>query len=205
VGGIERTSSEGAVRVAVDAAEPHTEEMEQIFEKEMGKSYAPVTSKDDLLDLLWKDAQRPALLVVLGHLETEPILGQPKGPRIVLPKGWLLPGEITDRFSEKTWGQPKTLFLLMGCQAALMDLGTLVGFGTAFNSAGAAGIAGPEVVAFSRLLTRFAQDITLDLWRKEQLGAAISAFRRRLLVAGNPLAFVFQVLGGANVHLKIGK
>ncbi|WP_426536934.1 peptidoglycan-binding protein [Bradyrhizobium sp. McL0615] len=203
---IVRTSSDGAVRVAVDAPEPHTDEMGQIFEKEMGKSYAPVTSGDVLLDLLWKDAERPALLVVLGHLETKPIRDQPIGPRIVLPKGgWLLPGEITDRVLEKTWDQPRTLVLLMGCQTALVDLGSLVGFGTAFNSARAAGIAGTEVVAFSRLLTRFAQDITLSLWKKEKLGAAISAFRRRLLVAGNPLAFVFQALGGADIHLKIGK
>jgi hypothetical protein len=202
-----RARTQGAVRLAVDTPEPHTEEMRRTFEKEMGESFAPITAHDALLDLLWKDAERPALLIVLGHLEIKPIAGDPVGPRIALPKDrdWLLPGEILDRVLEKTWDQPRTVVLLMGCQTALMDLGTLTGFLTAFNSACAAGVAGTEVVAFSRLLTRFAQEIALALWRKETLGAAITDFRRRLLVAGNPLAFVFQALGGADIHLSLGK
>jgi hypothetical protein len=202
---ITRMRRAGAVRLAVDVPEPHIDEMQRTFEREMRDGFAPITDKDEFLDLLWEDAERPALLVVVGHFETEPIRGEPDGPRMKLPKGWLVPGEIVDRMQQQTWQQPYTLVLLMGCQTGLLELGTLAGFATAFNGAHAAGVAGTEIVAFSRLLTRFAQEITLALWRDGNLGAAITKFRRNLLAAGNPLAFVFQALGCADVHLKLGE
>jgi hypothetical protein len=203
---IERVRSEGAIRVAVDMYEKHIEDMHQRLTRELGASYAPVTRRDVLLDLLWNEEERPVLLVVLGHLETKVINGEPYGPRIVLPDGtWLTSSEIMKRVKKREWEQPNTLVLLMGCQTSLVKLGTLTGFNTAFNSAGAAGVAGTEVVAFSGLLTRFAQEITLALWRQNKLGPAIAEFRRDLLVAGNPLAFVFHALGSADIHLKLGK
>jgi hypothetical protein len=39
--------------------------------------------------------------------------------------------------------------------------------------------------------------------RGQTLGAAMTDFRRRLLVAGNPLAFVFHALGGADIRLAL--
>jgi hypothetical protein len=202
---ITRARRDGAVRLAVDKAEKHTDEMQQKFETVMGACFKTITPQDVLLDLLWRDAERPALLIILGHLETKRIVQEPIGRRIVLPKGWLLPGEIVDRVLNSSWEQPHTLVLLMGCQTSLAEIGTLSDFGAAFNSARAAGVVGTEVVAFSRLLTRFATEVALALWHEEKLGPAITGFRRRLLVAGNPLAFVFSALGGADIQLSLGK
>jgi hypothetical protein len=156
---------------------------------------------------LWNDHERPAILAIVGHVETKDVIGQPPGPRIVLPgkADWLRAADILNRLRKKGWEQqPHSLVLLMGCGTGRIELGTLADFVTALNSARAAAVVGTEGVAFTRLLTRFARDVTLALWEGGRLGPSVSDFRGKLLAAGNPLAFAFHAIGGADVHLALG-
>ena len=207
INAIVRTNKERSIRLAIDEIEPHTEKMHETFAREMSSAYAEVGPSEKILDLLWNDAERPAVLAIVGHLETKDIDGQEKGPRIMLPgkQEWLRAEDIVDRIGRKGWErQPHSLILLMGCRTGATELGTLTGFVTALSSAPAAAVVGTECVAFTRLLTRFANDVTLALWGDGRLGASITEFRRKLLAAGNPLAFAFQAIGGADVHLVLG-
>jgi hypothetical protein len=203
---INRRTKDRAIRFAVDEDEPHTVAMRDKLSQSLGSGFAMVRPEETLLDLLWQEDERPAVLIVLGHLEKSPVKGEPPGIRIVLPggKSWLRADDILKRVKKKEWEQPCTLVMLMGCETALTELGTLTDFVTALQSARAGAVVGTECVAFSRLLARFATEVTLALWQKTKLGQAVTEFRRLMLRAGNPLAFVFQAIGGTDVHLALG-
>jgi hypothetical protein len=137
-------------------------------------------------------------------LETTTIFGEPEGPRIVLvPKQqWLQATPITNRqINDGDWEQPRTLVLLMACGSGATDITTLNDLMTALTSVGAAAVIGTECAAFSRLVSRFAQEVTLDVWEGASLGEAVKAFNRRLVQAGNPLAFVFNYIGDADLTI----
>jgi hypothetical protein len=145
---ITRAGKARAIRLAVDEIEPHTKEMQAAFATEMDSAYAEVAPSEQILDLLWNESERPAVLAIVGHLETKDIAGEPLGPRIVPPgkKAWLRADDIIDRVGRKGWErQPHSLILLMGCETGLTELGTLKGFVTALSSAPAAAAVGTGV------------------------------------------------------------
>jgi len=206
---IERGAREGAVCVIAGTDDEPTRQFVAEMEKTLGTGIKVVGEAEDVLDLLWDEQRRPALLIVLGHLETRPIAGEPLGPRIVLvpKKRWLRAKTVTAREkSRQAWSrQPRSVVLLMACGSAATEVGTLNDFVTSLSSAGAAAVVGTECLVFSRLVTLFSQALTADLWGgKVTLGEAIKNFRRRLVRAGNPLAFVFSAAGNADLvfHLK---
>ena len=196
---VSRADRNGAVRLAMDIDDPGTQQMRDQLRTQLGSGFAPVEPLEDVLDLLWQPDKRPSVLILLGHVRSDG--GE---PRITLPGGTraLGAGEILDRVARGEWGQPCTLVLLMGCDTGMIEIGTLNGFVQALSSAGAGGVVGTECIAFSRLLGRFASEIALALWQPDAtLGRAVTQFRRDMLGAGNPLAFIFQVLGTADLHL----
>ncbi|NOT58754.1 MAG: hypothetical protein HOP19_00860 [Acidobacteria bacterium] len=203
---VERNPQAG-ICLAVGEKDEHTQKMTDELRNKLGAAVFELKQQEDLLDRLWKPAERPAILVTLGHLETNQIAGEPEGPRIVIqPKQqWLQAQEITNRqIADGDWEQqPNTLILLMACGSAATDIATLNDLSTAFTSTRAAAIVGTECVVFSRLVARFAEEVTLDLWNGMPLGQAVKQFNRRLTGAGNPLAFVFNYLGAADLQVAL--
>lgn len=192
------------VCLAVGEDDEHTLKMTENLRHRLGDTMVELAPGDDLVDILWEPQKRPAILVALGHLETADIPGEPVGPRIILQarKKWLQAVSITDRqIIDGEWEQPKTLVLLMACGAAATDIATLNDLVTAFTSVGAAAIVGTECLVFSRLVARFTEEITLDLWDGVSLGDAVKNFNRRLVGSGNPLAFVFNYFGDADLKV----
>jgi hypothetical protein len=177
--------------------------VEKMKEK-LGAAFVETDSTNDLVDLLWDDQTRPAILIVMGHMQLTPLDGEPNEPRIVLSpkKRWFLASSIMKRLKSKDeWKPPNTLVLLMACSAGATELVTLNDFVTNLTSAGAAAVVGTECLVFSSLVARFAQEVTTDLWNKHTLGEAVKFFNRRLVGAGNPLAFIFNCLGNSDIKL----
>jgi hypothetical protein len=197
-------SHEKTVRLAVGTTDDYTKELVKQMSQSLGTSFVETNlSAEDLLDLLWDDAQRPSILVVLGHLQLQPVAAEPDEPRIVLvpSQKWLTADLILKRLMLKSrWKkQPNTLVLLMACSAGATEISTLNDFVTALTSAGAAAVVGTECLTFSSLVSRFAHEVTSELWKKKTLGEAVKFFNRRLVSSGNPLAFVFNYLGDADL------
>jgi hypothetical protein len=63
---------------------------------------------------------------------------------------------------------------------------------------------GTETSVFSDLVSLFAKEVTLSLWEKEAtLGEAMQSFNRRMIASSNPLAFVFNCFGSADLKLAV--
>jgi hypothetical protein len=199
------TPPPGHVCVAIDKNDDHTRRLLGELRKALGTSLVEAGPTHEILNMLWQAEERPAVLIVLGHLETRAIDGEPEEPRIILPgseRRWLLASEITDRHQDDGgWEQPRTLVFLMACGSGATDIGTLNDFVTALSSAGAAAVVGTECPVFTSLVARFAGEVTLDLWKGATLGQATNAFSRRLAISGNPLAFVFNCIGNADLTI----
>lgn len=185
---------------------------------ELGSELAPLRKEDDLLDVLWDPERRPAVLVVLGHLETAERAGEPKGPRIaLLPKNtwpppavvpeehWLMHPAVSGMAQQRgRWKEdPRTLVLLMACSSAATEVGTLNDLVTTLTPVGVGAVVGTETPVFTRLAARFAAEVTLDLWKNDErtLGEAVQRFNRALIRSGNPLAFAFTCIGNADLTL----
>lgn len=203
---VTRPSAAKAVRVVAGANITEGVRLETGLQEAIHGEVA-VGPLDDvqLINILWQSPpERPSVLIVLGHLEMQNIAGEPRVPRIVLVPGskWLTEEEISKRFQKDLgWSQPRTIVLLMACESAAIGLETLNSFVTSLDAAGAAAVVGTECTVFSDLASTFAQELTLALWKGDTLGKAVTGFRRRLLRTGNPLAFVFQCVGAADLMI----
>jgi hypothetical protein len=159
-----------------------------------------------LLDLLWKDPpERPSILVVVGHLESRMIPGEPESARVVMVPAseWLTRTELSDRaLNAVCWTQPRPVVMLMACESFGLDASTINDFITSLSLAGAAAIIGAEAVVPAGLAMRCAQEMTRALWAKTTLGEAMTTFRRAVLAEGNPLAFVFNGIGSVDLTLN---
>jgi hypothetical protein len=152
-----------------------------------------VRSMQGLLDDLFSDQQRPALLVLVGHCG---------GTTIDLPAGeQLVPEDIRSRVqAEKEWGDPHPVIVLAACESVSVTLETLTSFLPAFADAGASAIVGTEIVVFESLACRVARELATYLLEKRfPLGDAVLRLRRVLLCEGNPLGFVFTPYGSAEL------
>ena len=202
--------------VAMDVTVTGVAELYKQLKDEIGeKKVAGPVDAQHLIELLWDDPpKRPTVLVVLGHLETQPakLEVEPNGERIVLVrnKSWLTHQSISDRFLEvaKQWDQPRPLVLLMACSVAATTVSKMNDFMLALNNAGAGAIVGTECVVFANLVCPFAEDFTLRMWKPDEkgarvpLGRAMHEYRVKTLQAGNPLAFVFRSVGNADLTLE---
>lgn len=200
------TSPQSVVQLAVSTGDAHGKKLSDALASKVGAGISESPSAQDLIDLLWDDAKRPAVLVVMGHLQKVPVPNEPVEDRIVLvpQKEWFRAKPILTRLMKEQgqpWKQPNTLVMLMACSSGATEITTLDSFVTNLNSAGAAAVVGTECLVFSSLVGRFAEEVTLDLWNGKKLGEAIKFFNRRLVSNGNPLAFVFNCLGNADLKL----
>lgn len=204
----------GGVSLAVGNLDGPAKRLSEELGRELGSALHPIGAGDNLLNLLWTSASRPAVLIVLGHLQTEPRPHEPDRPRIALvppaegtplpASQWLTSTAVGSQAARQgRWrDQPRTIVLLMACSAAASQVDTLNDFVVHLTSAGPAAVIGAECTVFSGLAARFAHEVTLDLWRgTRSLGAAIQAFNRTLITAGNPLVFAFACYGNADLTL----
>ena len=206
---VTRPSRVEAVRLVGDATISDLTTLKKDLEREIGTAELAVgpASEDKLLDILWGvPPERPAILIILGHMQTGYKASEPDAGRIVLIDGeeWLTLEELFDRLgtTEEHWSQPRSVVLLMACGSAKITHETLNTFVTTFLSAGAAAVVGAECTIGSDLASRFAKDVAVALWKgTATLGQAITDFRRRVVREGNPLAFVLSGMG--DVDLKV--
>ncbi|HEX8209733.1 MAG TPA: hypothetical protein VF584_06060 [Longimicrobium sp.] len=216
---VRRPAGRPGVMLATGIEDENANELAKQLGDDLGAELALLRKDDDLLDLLWDPARRPAVLVVLGHLETGHIQGEPPGPRIVLlPKStwpppaavpkrhWLMPPAVTGMTQERgRWkDDPRTLVLLMACCSAATEVGTLNDLVTSLTPLGVGAVVGTETPVFTRLAARFAAEVTLSLWNdsRRTLGEAVQGFNRALIRSGNPLAFAFTCIGNADLTLS---
>jgi hypothetical protein len=164
-------------------------------------------SETKLLDLLWQTpAARPALLIVLGHLETNALPGEPDTPRVEMQSGqeWFTLKNLTDRSTQAVdwWDDPRTIVLLAACQSAATDRDALNDFVTALNTAGAGAIVGTQAVIGGNQAADFAERITRNLWALMPLGEAIHAVRSETVQDGDPGGFLLQSFGDIDLKLQ---
>jgi hypothetical protein len=204
------------VRMAIDCSVPGAQKLSDDLQAELGAAAVPGPIQSQaLIQLLWqKPPQRPAVLLVLGHLETGAphFQDEPSGQRIVLvpEKSWLTEESISNQFiaSAEAWDQPRSLVLLMACGSATTNVDKLNDFVLALNAAGAGAIVGSECVVFSDFACEFAQYLTPRLSKRDgagqatSLGQAMMDFRVQKMKSGNPLAFVFRSIGDADLTLQ---
>jgi hypothetical protein len=209
---VERQDTKGAVRIAATRGLVAGNDLTAHLKQKLGAGEVEEGPPDDaaLINLLWKDPpERPSVLIILGHLATDAPLykDEPNDPRIVLVDGskWLTERRLAQRYQKviDPWKHPRSLILLMACESSALSADKINTFVKTFSLAGALGVAGTECIVFSELAARFAEEITIALWSEsKRLGEAVTAFRRRLMFAGNPLGFVFHCVGSADLALS---
>jgi hypothetical protein len=160
-----------------------------------------------VLDLLWQSPPvRPAILILLGHLETQPIAGQPVAPRVELQPNaeWFTLDELRVKAGQSPakWDAPRTVLILAACDSAATSDATLNDFVTAFNTAGAGAILGTQVEVGANQATQFAGDVTTLLWNSTSLGETMQAVRAGLVMSGDPGGFLFQSFGDVDLKLQ---
>jgi hypothetical protein len=201
---VERSADMAPVGLALGTRDRPVEDMRA----KVNQLVAPEAAVDfdlekNLLESLWR-SDRPALLVVLGHMAIADAAGEPRGPRLILHPGkaWLQDRKVIDfRRAHGRWSQPRSLVMVLACAAGATEPATVTDFMLAFHNAGAGAVIGTECTVFSGLLSRFAAEVTGSLLEGASLGAALTGFRRRLLSERNPLGFVFNALGNADLTL----
>jgi CHAT domain len=164
----------------------------------------------DFLNKLWAQTTRPAMALVLGHMETEELENQPPGPRLVLegsrknPTHWLRDTDVMDRVEyDKPWDAPNPIVVLLSCDSANTSPETLSNLVLSFLKAHASAVVGTECMVFSGLLARFGTELAEAMIRDHRtLGEALRASRRGLLHQGIPLAFVVNAIGIADLKIK---
>jgi hypothetical protein len=192
---------DGAVLVSVGLAGGIAATLGSTIEGHLGKAAVrTLTASEQLLDVLWDDASRPAVLVLLGHNEKDV---KRDVDTVTLPKGVLGTSDITNRVQKASeWTDPHTVVVLAACDSVGADVGTLTSFLSAFADARASAVVGTEVTVFEALAARIGDAIATAMMRNEQaqsLGATVLALRRALLVEGDPLGFVITPYGNADL------
>lgn len=166
-----------------------------------------LSKKESLLDRIWDESARPAVVVVLGHLEVSAINKyETEHPRITVQaaEGYLDNDRIIDtqRFPEPRWWKDpqQPIVLLLGCNTARSGLGIVHNFVQNLAKCGASTIIATEEIVD----TREAQSVALaviPLLDTVGPGEALRTWRARELANRNPLGFLFTCFGSADVRV----
>jgi hypothetical protein len=171
-----------------------------------------LSAQESLLDSLFR-ADRPGIVLVLGHNETRTLFGEPEGSRISLltSEAWLQWKAITTQGTKNgKWRPPHSVVFLLSCGSAASDVTELNGFLSALRGVKAGAIVGTECDVYSDQ----ALDFTLHLLgamtgRTGQPGVppltftSAVRFARQHLVIGkeDPRGFAFSAFGPAGLSL----
>lgn len=195
------------IRVIADASLPGGDSLASDLQSKLGTNVVangPVPPV--LIDLMFDDQQRPALLIVLGHHDRLARPGEVYHSRIQLDpvSGWLSEQDVSNRAGRmpQAWGSPNSLILLMACESAPTGDQALTNFVQTWITSGAGAVVGTETVVGTRLAADFAQRFTAQFWQdRKELGAVMSAVRAELVSEGNPLGFLFHAIG--DLEMKV--
>jgi len=166
------------------------------------KRVKDIVQPADVISTLWSAADRPAILIILGHYENHAKFG----PRIKAEKQkWLAWNEIANRLKNKTDGKlsdPHPIVILAACESAAADLESFIDFVNLFGEARVGAVVGTETVIFDGLASRLAKNLASSLTSPDgTLGQAVLDFRRNVLRLLNPLGLVVTPYGDADLHL----
>jgi hypothetical protein len=197
------------VRIVADSALTQAKTLQTHLTAALGTGNLTMDPGNEtkLLDLLWQTpSARPAVLIVLGHLETGALPGEPDTPRVEMQSGqeWFTLKNLTDRSTKAVdwWDDPRTIVLFAACQSAATDQDALNDFVTALNTAGAGAIIGTQSVIGGDQAADFAERITRNLWAFMPLGEAIHAVRSETVRDGDPGGFLLQSFGDIDLKLQ---
>jgi hypothetical protein len=157
-----------------------------------------------VLERMWDDTSRPAILVVIGHTAA----GRDSFPSIAIDTiDHAISSQSVMRFVRKAthprWIDPKTFIFLMACDSASTDLEHLSDVMTSFVTAGAGAVVGAEVKVSTLEVRDFLTTIFTELAQGRSLGESVSAFRLGRLRERHPDAFSFNAFGSADAHLAL--
>lgn len=157
-----------------------------------------------ILDLLWKaPSERPAILIMLGHLQKASVDMEREGDRVELVPGaeWFTLKGLGDRAIRSRWDNPRTVVVLAMCGSAGTTPETLNDFVAEFSGAGAGAIVGTHIDVGESLATSFAERFTMEFW-EHPLGEAMHRVRSRFVREGHPGGFLFQSFGDVDLRLQ---
>jgi hypothetical protein len=165
------------------------------------KRVKEIVEPSDVVSTLWSDAERPAILVLLGHYENH----KKFGPRIRDRKEkWLSWRELANRVKDSKAGKlsdPHPVVVLAACESAAAGLDQFVDFVNLFAEARVGAVIGTETVIFDGLAARLAKNVASSLTTPNgKLGQAVLDFRRAVLHLLNPLGLVVTPYGDADLH-----
>jgi hypothetical protein len=186
----------GAVKVNVGTRGVYADQLTQELQGELGTVRVVAAVPDRLLATLASDADRPAILIVLGHYYDDPDYG----PGIqVSGSDWLMLSAL--RNERAKWNDPHPVIVLAACGSAAVDVSTLVSFVNEFANLRASAVVGTETTVFDGLACRLAKAVA-RLSKGSSLGQMILEFRRTLLHYLSPLGLVVTAYGDADLHLS---
>lgn len=204
---VRRQKAPGSLHFFADGTVENATEIEKVLNGLQGSLKSQPADSAALLNTLWDNTKRPAMLVVFGHLNSKVNKGEPLGPRIPLPltnpPDWLLSRDIVEYLDNHVpWQDPNTVVVLLTCESAATTPETLTDFVIAFHRAKAGAIIGTECLALSDCVARFSERFFRLVWDEGMsVGEAMTQVRRALLQQGYPLAFVFSCIGRADLKV----
>jgi hypothetical protein len=193
---------DGAVRFMLGLSGGYAAMIPEDFSKRLGAKAKQIGDQEEVLDLLWSATGRPAILLLVGHYETQDLPGQQAGPRLTLSGGRFLQPDDVVEYQKKglpPWDDPHSVILLAACSGAVVELKDVVNFVSVFTNAGAGAVVGPEVTVYESLARRFGVEMSAKIVNGSSVGAAMLDFRRDLLRQFNPLGLVFTSYGFADL------
>jgi hypothetical protein len=191
-----------AVGVNVGIDGPYASKLTAELQTNLAVKYGvlPIVPPQDLMQTLWSDADRPPIVILLGHYQNHP---RGLGPGIQIAGGrWLMRRDVAAR--TPAWQKPNTIVVMAACESAADELETLVSFVNAFANACAAAVVGTETDIFEGLACRLAKALAAELTADGTLGQSILDFRRSLLRLLSPLGLSVTAYGDAGLHLARG-
>ena len=194
---VARAPEKGPVRLVLGDARSEWVQPLLDLKTALGDDAVQIVTPADPLEL-FGDAERPSVLVLVGHSD------ETEGPAIAFlgGAGRLKFSLLNQRlYTAGDWKQPNTIVLLMACASSATTPEALISMVRSFTSAPAGAVVGTEAQTVPTIVSRFAADVTEAIWAGETFGAAMTKARRRLLHRGNPLGFAFA--GYGNVDLRL--
>jgi hypothetical protein len=196
------------VLVALGVSDPATTQLRATLDTMLVPSTVrELTPTEGLLDSLF-GADRPGVVVVVGHNETRSLPGQPEGPRILVSTSdhWFHGKSLDRRWSKiGRWSTPHSLVLLLSCGSAAPQATELTSYLSALRKVSAGAVIGTQC----DVRTGIAVDFTLgvlglmtDTTAPQPLADAVREARRRIVVDGkDPRGFLFDAYGPAELTL----
>lgn len=138
------------------------------------------------------DAQRPGVLIALGHFAKEAIDTVPRP---------LTSAGVASKLRDGRWRTPASIVLLLACESAAPPLDVIAPLARSFAAIGAGAVIGTETTVFHRFSSRVAASLYGRLHAGEPLGRALRAVRRELIADASPLGFALTAFGNADLVL----